>query len=150
MSRHAVRRLIVIAGVIGSLALGAATIRAAAEWTSASAPLSAAPASMQALAAQLAAEAARSSDLQRQLDTVRASSHDLSAALDAATARLTTDTKVADDLRLRLARARTRWSTLEASLGRSRNAAPITRGSSGSGSAALGAGDAGSEGESDG
>ena len=57
------RRLLTTIGVIAALLLGFGSIRAAAAWTAASAPLTVAPVSVSALQDQLATEQARSDAL---------------------------------------------------------------------------------------
>ena len=54
------RRALVVAGVVVSLVVGAASIQAAAAWTAASAPLNDPPASLASLQASLEQERARS------------------------------------------------------------------------------------------
>lgn len=110
------RRALVLAGVALSLVLGAATIRAAATWASASAPLTDAPPTVAALNDALALEQARSAALREQLDQLVVGSADLSTALAAARDRIAADAGHADELRSALATAKDRLAALEKSI----------------------------------
>ncbi|HEX8941465.1 MAG TPA: hypothetical protein VF763_15065 [Candidatus Limnocylindrales bacterium] len=121
----AVRRTTVIGGVVLSLVVGAATIRAAAAWTASSAPLPAPAVSSETLRAQLDVERARSAALQQQLDDLTSRGTQLGAALDAAKAHLATDAATADQLRGQLAAAQARIAAV------SRQLAPYQAGGSG-------------------
>jgi len=125
--RLRVRRGLIIAVIGGSLVLGVATVRAAAAWTAAGAPLAVAPASVQALTDRLAAEQARSADLQRRLDELESASTDLATSLDAARQRIATDADAAAALKGRLDQARVRLRTLEASIARARSGLAAAR-----------------------
>jgi septal ring factor EnvC (AmiA/AmiB activator) len=116
------RRAIVTAGVVASIVLGVMTIRAAAAWTAASAPLEVAPASLEQLRAALAAEQNRSKALQDQLDALTAGSAELSAALETARARIGADGETAAGLQASLAAAQQKLASLEASLAAARQA----------------------------
>jgi len=123
MLRLVARRFVVVTAVACSLVLAVATVRAAAAWTAAAAPLSIAPTSAETLAARLADGESRSTELRRQLDALRVESGDLNAALEAARARIAADAATAAALRDRLVQAKTRLAALEASLARARAAA---------------------------
>ena len=120
------RRGLVALGVVGALAGGVATVRAAAEWTAQSAPLAVAPESAADLTTRLEAESARSAALEAELETLRARSADLADALDAATAQIGTDTATAQELRDRLAAAKRRLAALERLIARTRATATTT------------------------
>jgi septal ring factor EnvC (AmiA/AmiB activator) len=120
----AVRRGLTVIGVVLSLALGVATIRAAAAWTAAAAPLEEAPPTIAELNAALQLERARSQALLEQLDSLSAGSADLKAALAAAEQRIAQDATDADALDASLADARERLARLEASLRAARAPAP--------------------------
>jgi len=105
------RRTAVTAGVVVSLVLGAATIRAASDWTAASAPLEK-PVSVQELADALAVEQARSVDLAARLQGVGAQT----AALDVAAGQVITDKATADDLQKRLKAAQKKLKALNRQL----------------------------------
>jgi DNA repair exonuclease SbcCD ATPase subunit len=117
------RRSLVTFGVIGSLALGTLTIRAAAAWTAAEAPLVAPPVSIATLQAEVAAERERSAALEDNLASVAGRTAELTAALDTATARLAADQEAAEALRERLATAKTKLARLNRELAAVRRAA---------------------------
>lgn len=119
------RRPLVVFGVVLSLMLGAATIRAAAQWTAATSPLAAKPPSVESLQAAIVAEQERSAALRTQLDQLTSGSADLTAALEAARARIADDSTEAGRLRSDLATAKARLAALEASIRQAR--AAITR-----------------------
>ena len=102
--RLALRRIAVTAGVAACLVLGAATIRAAAVWTAANAPLDK-PIPVQELTNDLATEQVRSVSLAARLDGVGAQTAAINEALGAAAAQVATDQETADDLKARLAAA---------------------------------------------
>jgi chromosome segregation ATPase len=116
------RRPLVVLGVLLSLFLGAASIRAAAAWTAASAPLADRPPSVERLRAELATEQARSRALQTHLDQLNSDSTDLSAALGAAGDRIAIDASQAKQLQDSLAAAKVKLAALEKSIGRARAA----------------------------
>lgn len=113
---QSVRRLATVVGVIAALVLGFGSIRAAAAWTAASAPLSVTPDSVATLQAQLAEEQSRSAALRQQLDALAAQSTDLAAALDAARTRIGADTGHAKDLAAQLKTAKQRLAKLQATI----------------------------------
>jgi hypothetical protein len=108
----AFRRTIVTAGVVGSLVLGAVTVRAAAAWTASAAPLDAPPVSVTDLAQRLSDEQARSEALEVQLVDLTSRTTELATALDAATQRIGTDTNVAKSLRAQLTTAQKKLAAL--------------------------------------
>jgi len=110
------RRFATVAGVIAALVLGFGSIRAAAAWTAASAPLSVTPDSVTTLQSRLADEQGRSEALQQQLDTLAGQSTDLATALDAARARIGADAGHAEDLAAQLKAARQRLAKLQATI----------------------------------
>ncbi len=118
-----IRRLVTVVGVIAALLLGYGSIRAAAAWTAASAPLTVAPVSVTTLQDRLAVEQARSVDLRLQLQTLNTQSTELTAALEAAQAQITTDTDNATQLAKDLKAAKTKLAKLEASIAKARLAA---------------------------
>ncbi|HYN47296.1 MAG TPA: hypothetical protein VER83_00430 [Candidatus Nanopelagicales bacterium] len=111
-ARLLLRRTAVTVAVVGSLVLGAATIRAAGQWTANEAPLAAPPVTVESLAAQLAAERGRSSDLVTRLEAVAGQTVELQAALDVANARIQADTATAKDLSDRIAAAKKKLAAL--------------------------------------
>lgn len=118
-----IRRIVTVFGVVAALLLGYGSIRAAAAWTAASAPLTVAPVSVTTLQDRLAVEQARSVDLRLQLQTLNTQSTELTAALEAAQAQITTDTDNATQLAKDLKAAKTKLAKLEASIAKARLAA---------------------------
>jgi DNA repair exonuclease SbcCD ATPase subunit len=118
----------VLLGVVLALFAGAATIRAAAAWTAASAPLVSKPPSVEILQSALAAEQARSISLQTQLDELTAGSTDLTAALQAARDRIAEDASQAEALQASLAAAKAKLTTLERSIQQAGAAPPAVSG----------------------
>jgi DNA repair exonuclease SbcCD ATPase subunit len=121
-----IRHPLVLVGVVLSLFLGVATIRAAALWTAASAPLAARPPSVGSLQAALATERVRSATLQAQLDELTSRSDELTAALETARDSIAADAGQADKLRTSLDRARAKLALLEQSIRRSGTARSST------------------------
>jgi hypothetical protein len=110
------RRPIVILGVVLSLLVGAATIRAAALWTASSASLVAKPPSVDSLEADLATEQARSAGLQTQLEQLTAGSGAMASALEAARDRIKADATHAQDLVANLEATKAKMVALEQSI----------------------------------
>jgi septal ring factor EnvC (AmiA/AmiB activator) len=108
-----VRRALVVAGVVTSLVLGLATIRAAAAWTAASAPLDVAPVAATSLQDRLAAEQARSADLEARLTQLTDQAAQLTTALGTARAQATTDAQHAADLQAKLESSQARLRQLD-------------------------------------
>ena len=125
MSIHAprARRLATVVAVIAALVVGYGSIRAAAAWTAASAPLSVAPVPVAALQDRLVVEQVRSEDLQAQLETLTAQSTEMTAALEAAQSQIATDTDHANALAKELKDAKKKLAKLEASIAKARRAA---------------------------
>jgi septal ring factor EnvC (AmiA/AmiB activator) len=110
------RRLATIVGVIAALVLGFGSIRAAAAWTAAAAPLRVTPDSVTTLQSQLADEQSRSAALRQQLDALASQSTDLATALDAARSRIGADASHAKDLAAQLRTAKQRLAKLQATI----------------------------------
>jgi chromosome segregation ATPase len=110
------RRLITTVGVIAALLLGFGTIKAAAAWTAASAPLTIAPTSISTLQSQLETEQARSADLQDQLRSLASQSTDLTVALEAAQVRIAADADQASQLAKDLKTAKKKLAKLQATI----------------------------------
>lgn len=117
------RRLITVAGVIAALLLGYGSIRAAAAWTAASAPMSVAPVSISTLQERLSNEQARSADLESRLQDLTSQSTQMSAALEAAQARIVADLDNASAMTKDLKAAKQKLAKLEASIAKARQAA---------------------------
>ena len=122
MSNHRLlaRRLVTAAGVVAVLAIGFGSIRAAAAWTAASAPLTVAPVSVSSLETDLAAERSRSDALVAQLEALDARSRDLEHALSQAQSRVESDAVNADDLEAQLAAATKKLTKLEKAIAKAK------------------------------
>lgn len=114
--RIVARRSLVVLGVSASLLVGLVSIRAAAAWTAAAAPLAAPPVSVDAISQQLTQEQARSAALQDQLAALMNQSTTLTKALKAAQGRIASDAANASVLRGRLATAQQQLLALAAKL----------------------------------
>jgi hypothetical protein len=151
-TRLLVRRAAVIAAATLSLAIGGLAVRAAADWTAATAPLDLPPVSAKDLTQQLADEQARSASLEAQLAGLMGQSTDLNAALQAARDRATLDAKTAASLQAQLAATKKKLAALERAARQARTAsAPLThqatpRPTSHSSTGASGQGGSGGEG----
>ncbi len=118
-----VRRLVTVFGVIAALLVGYGSIRAAAAWTAASAPLTVAPVPVSELQDRLALEQTRSADLTAQLQSLAGQSTEMSTALAAAQAQMTADTDHATALAAELKAAKKKLAALEASIAKAKVAA---------------------------
>jgi hypothetical protein len=125
MTRYSqlLRRVLTVVGVVAALAVGYGSIRAAAAWTEASAPLTVAPVSVSALQAKVADEGARAVALQAQLVALDARSRELATALQSAQIRIDEDTDHAKDLAKQLKAAKKKLARLERSIAAARAAA---------------------------
>jgi len=115
--RLALRRVAVTAGVVASLVVGVATIRAASDWTAANAPLDK-PVSAQELTQALAVEQARSVDLAARLDAVGGQTAALNVAVGAAAGQVAADQATADALQARLKAAQKKLTALNRQIAR--------------------------------
>lgn len=111
-----VRRLVTVFAVIAALVIGYGSIRAAAAWTAAAAPLSVAPVPVAELQDRLALEQARSTDLTLQLRALAVQSTEMSTALETAQSQITTDSANAKALAAELKAAKKKLAKLEASI----------------------------------
>jgi DNA repair exonuclease SbcCD ATPase subunit len=118
-----VRRLFTTVGVIAALVVGFGSIRAAAAWTAASAPLTVAPVTVATIETKLADEQARSTALQAQLLALGVRSRELTQALETAKERIDADTDHAKDLAKQLKTAKKQLAKLEKSIKAARAAA---------------------------
>ena len=107
-----IRRTVVVAGVLASLALGVVSIRFAADMTAAAAPPPAPPVSLDSLKTALAAEQARGASLQGQLDELLAVTDELTAALTSTEGEVKVDGLTAKELRARLKAADAKLKTV--------------------------------------
>jgi chromosome segregation ATPase len=112
-----------VASVIAALVLGFGSIRAAAAWTAASAPLTVAPVSVSTLQSRLMDERNRSAALEQQLRALESQSTELASALEAANARIEADASRAKDLAAQLKTARQRLAKLAATIASAERAA---------------------------
>ena len=126
--RPVLRRLSVVIGVIAVLALGVGSIRAAAAWTAAEAPLVVAPISVETIQGDLDAEHGRAEALTQQLRELDARSAELEAALAQANDRIASDAAHADELEGRLADASAKLHKLEKAVAKAKRqlAAQVT------------------------
>jgi peptidoglycan hydrolase CwlO-like protein len=122
VSPSRIRRFVTIVGVIAVLVLGYGSIRAAAAWTAASAPLAVAPVPVATIQDRLAVEQARSDDLRLQLETLSAQSTEMTAGLEAAQAQIASDTDHATALAKELKDAKKKLAKLEASIAKAKRA----------------------------
>lgn len=127
----ALRRTILVIGVLATLGLAAVTVEAASRWTASKAPLEQGPASLQSIQQALAAQQSRSAILEDQLGTMRTASDDLATALTAANDQVATDQATADALRASLAAAQAKLAKLEAALNAHRRTVVTTTSGSG-------------------
>ena len=112
------RRLLTTVGVVAALALGFGSIRAAAAWTAASAPIP-----VSSIQDRLDQEMARSEGMRAQLDSLASQSTEMTTALEAAQARIAADTAHAKALAGELKAAKQKLAKLEASIAAAKAAA---------------------------
>jgi hypothetical protein len=130
----AVRRTAVVAGVVASLAVGAVSVRIAAELTAAAAPPTVPPVSIDTLRQALADEQARSAALEAQLADLTSLTEQLRAALGETGSQVETDQQTAEQLRARLAQAEARLAATTQALAAARaRLAELERAASGAG-----------------
>jgi septal ring factor EnvC (AmiA/AmiB activator) len=110
------RRAIVLGATVAVLALAVGTVKVAADWRAAAAPLDVAPVGMDTINAQLVAETDRAGALSGQIDTVAGQVATLGAALLEATDHVSGDSQTAEGLKQELADARTKLEALQAQL----------------------------------
>jgi DNA repair exonuclease SbcCD ATPase subunit len=120
------RRFLTTIGVIAALILGFGSIRVAAAWTAASAPISVAPVPAGSIQDRLDEELARSEAMRTQLDALASQSTEMTAALEAAQARIAADTGRAKALAVELKTAKQKLARLEASIAKAKAAAART------------------------
>ncbi len=149
------RRILVSAGVVASLVIGAISIRVAADLTAAAAPPPVPPISMSELQANLLAEQARAESLQQQLDDLLGVTGQLTSVLSAAEGQVSVDGLTAAQLRDRLKEAEKRLLLVNrllrdankrlAELGAATKTPPPDSGAGGTGSGGGGGGGTGSQ-----
>lgn len=120
MSGDLIRRLLRRAAVLGAtvavIAAAAGTVKVAADWRAAAAPLDTAPAGMDSISAEFVSETDRTSVLTGQVDDVASQLTDLQAAVEQANGQVGGDAKTADQLRTDLAAAKAKLATLQGQL----------------------------------
>lgn len=121
------RRALTVVGVVTVLAVGVGSIRAAAAWTAASAPLTVAPVSVKTLEASLEVERARSAALQTRLDALDQRSRDLAAALADAEVRVDVDSGDADAIAAQMAEASVKLARVEAAIAKAERSLKATQ-----------------------
>jgi DNA repair exonuclease SbcCD ATPase subunit len=117
------RRLLTAVGVVAALVLGFGSIRVAAAWTAASAPIGVAPIPVSSIQDRLDQELARSEAMRAQLDSLAAQSTEMTSALEAAQARIAADTGHAKALADELKTAKQKLAKLAASIAKAKAAA---------------------------
>ncbi len=117
------RRLLTTVGVVAALVLGFGSIKAAAAWTAAAAPLPVAPVAVSSIQDRLEAEQGRSVDMSTQLRSLAEQSIQMTAALEAAQARIVADAANAKALAKELKAAKAKLAKLEASIAKARQTA---------------------------
>ena len=115
-----VRRILVVAAVIGAMVAGIYAIQLAAAMTAAAAPPSAPPVSLETLKQALADEQARGAALQAQLDELDGLTNSLSAALAGTQTQVSTDSKSATELASQLKAAQGKLAELKKLLAKAR------------------------------
>jgi chromosome segregation ATPase len=110
------RRMLTVIGVAATLVIGFGAIRASAEWTATTAPLTVVPVSAETLQARLTDESARSAALLDRLAALTAHAEELSAALAAAQDRIGSDGDHAAQLARDVDVARKKLAALEKSI----------------------------------
>jgi chromosome segregation ATPase len=114
--RRIARRVIVLGATVAVLGIAVGTVKVAADWRAADAPLDVAPMSMEAIDAQLAAESERSSMLSDDIGSVSSQVASLQAALLEAGDHMAGDTQTAENLQAQLKAAKAKLETLQAQL----------------------------------
>jgi septal ring factor EnvC (AmiA/AmiB activator) len=120
MSRDLVNRLLrrglVLGASIAVIAAAAGTVKVAADWRAADAPMDVAPVGVETINAQLVSETDRARVLAEEIDAVAAQIADLRSAVASADQQVTDDTEGAKALEVELAAAAKKLETLEGQL----------------------------------
>jgi peptidoglycan hydrolase CwlO-like protein len=111
-----VRRTLIAVATGAVLAVAVGTVRVAADWRAAAAPLDAPPVSAQALQAQLADELARAQALSAEIDSLGGQINDLESVLATAGDRVGGDTVAAETLKSDLDVAKQQLTSLQKQL----------------------------------
>jgi chromosome segregation ATPase len=120
MSRELVNRLLrrglVLGASIAVIAAAVGTVKVAADWRAADAPLDVAPVGVETINAQLVSETDRAGVLVEEIDAVAAEIADLRSAVASADQQVTDDTESAQVLEAELAAAAKKLETLQGQL----------------------------------
>lgn len=114
--RRLVRRLAVVALTVGVIGIAIGTVQVAAQWRAESAPLDAAPVSMDTINAEATVETSRAAALYGQIADVEAQVGGLGDALAAAHGNVSGDTDSAQALQRQLDKAAARLKVLQGQL----------------------------------
>jgi septal ring factor EnvC (AmiA/AmiB activator) len=110
------RRAIVLGATIAVVGMAIGTVRVAADWRAADAPLDVAPVGLDTINAQLVSEQERTGALTDEIGSVATQIADLQAALTAANGQVAGDTDSAESLQAALAAAQRKLKTLQGQL----------------------------------
>jgi septal ring factor EnvC (AmiA/AmiB activator) len=117
MSRELIHRLlrrgVVLGATVAVIGVAMGTVKVAADWRAADAPLDAAPVGVETINAQLVAETDRASVLAEEIDAVASEIAGLRAAVVTADAQVTDDAAGAEALQARLDAAGKKLRTLQ-------------------------------------
>jgi septal ring factor EnvC (AmiA/AmiB activator) len=120
MSRELVNRLLrrglVLGASIAVITAAVGTVKVAADWRAADAPLDVAPVGVETINAQLVSETDRAGVLVEEIDAVAAQIADLQSAVASADQQVTDDTESAQVLEAELAAAAKKLETLQGQL----------------------------------
>jgi septal ring factor EnvC (AmiA/AmiB activator) len=120
MSRELVNRMLrrglVLGASIAVIVAAAGTVKVAADWRAADAPLDVAPVGVETINARLVSETDRAGVLAEEIDTVAAQIDDLRSAVASADQQVTDDTEGAQALQAELAAAAKKLETLQGQL----------------------------------
>jgi len=111
-----VRRAIVLGATVAVIAVAAGTVKVAADWRAASAPLDVAPVGMESVNLQLVSETDRAGALSEQIGSVAGDIATLQGALLEANQHIAGDAQGAETLKKDLAAAKKKLDALQAQL----------------------------------
>ncbi|OGO54441.1 MAG: hypothetical protein A2V85_05070 [Chloroflexi bacterium RBG_16_72_14] len=110
------RRAIVLGATVAVVGMAIGTVKVAADWRAADAPLDVAPVGLDTINAQLVSERDRTGALTDEIGSVAIQIADLQAALTAANGQVAGDAKSAESLEAALAAAQRKLKTLQGQL----------------------------------
>jgi chromosome segregation ATPase len=111
-----VRKAVVLGATLAVMGLAVGTVKVAADWRAAAAPLDAAPVGMETLSAQLVSENDRASWLSEQMGSVAGQVATLQSAVLDANSHVSSDSQSADALKQSLAATKAKLDTLKGQL----------------------------------